>query len=51
MNSARAITCGKAFRIFDFVNMGVERVPPYELKRIAAEVTARTGVRVEAYWV
>jgi len=31
--------------------MGVERVPPYELKRIAAEVTARTGVRVEAYWV
>jgi wyosine [tRNA(Phe)-imidazoG37] synthetase (radical SAM superfamily) len=28
----------------------VERVLPYVLKRIAAEVTERTGLRVEAFW-
>ena len=29
---------------------GVERVPPYILKRIAAEVAERTGLRVGAFW-
>ncbi|MGC9396362.1 MAG: radical SAM protein [Anaerolineae bacterium] len=29
---------------------GVERVPPYVLKCIAAEVAERTGLRVEAFW-
>jgi len=29
---------------------GVERVPPYVLKRIANEVMGRTGLRVEAFW-
>jgi wyosine [tRNA(Phe)-imidazoG37] synthetase (radical SAM superfamily) len=29
---------------------GVERVPPYVLKRIAAEVAEQTGLRVEAFW-
>ena len=29
---------------------GVQRVPPYVLKRIAREVAERTGVRVEAFW-
>jgi wyosine [tRNA(Phe)-imidazoG37] synthetase (radical SAM superfamily) len=30
---------------------GVERVPPYVLKRIAGEVERRAGVRVDAYWM
>jgi wyosine [tRNA(Phe)-imidazoG37] synthetase (radical SAM superfamily) len=30
---------------------GVERVPPYVLRRIAGEVERRAGVRVDAYWV
>jgi len=30
---------------------GVERVPPYVLRRIAGEVERRAGVRVEAYWM
>ncbi len=29
---------------------GVERVPPYILKRIASDVTKRTGINVEAFW-
>ena len=29
---------------------GVERVPPYILKRIATEVAERTGLHVEAFW-
>ncbi len=29
---------------------GVERVPPYMLKRIAAEVAERTGLHIEAFW-
>ncbi|MEJ5311980.1 MAG: radical SAM protein [Anaerolineae bacterium] len=29
---------------------GVERVPPYVLKRIAAEVAERTGLHIEAFW-
>jgi wyosine [tRNA(Phe)-imidazoG37] synthetase (radical SAM superfamily) len=29
---------------------GVKRVPPYILKRIASEVTERTGLQVEAFW-
>ncbi len=29
---------------------GVERTPPYVLKRIAAAVVERTGVKVEAFW-
>lgn len=31
-------------------NAGVERVLPYVLKRIARDVTERTGLRVEAFW-
>ena len=31
-------------------DVGVERVPPYILKRIARKVTERTGVRVGAFW-
>ncbi len=30
---------------------GVERVPPYVLKRIAGEVERRTGLRVSGYWI
>jgi hypothetical protein len=30
---------------------GVARVPPYILKRIAAEVAARTRAKVGVYWV
>ena len=30
---------------------GIERVPPETLARIAGEVEARTGLRVDAYWV
>lgn len=29
---------------------GVERVQPYILKRIASDVTKRTGINVEAFW-
>ena len=29
---------------------GVERVPPYVLKRIAAEIAERTGLQIEAFW-
>jgi len=29
---------------------GVQRVPPYVLKRIAANVIERTGIKVEAFW-
>lgn len=29
---------------------GVQRVPPYILKRIAGEVTEQTGLRVDAFW-
>jgi len=28
----------------------VQRVPPYILKRIASEVTERTGLRIDAFW-
>lgn len=30
---------------------GVERVPPADLQRMAAQVTQRTGVPAQAYWV
>jgi hypothetical protein len=32
-------------------DVGVERVSPDTLRRIAGQVEAQTGLRVEAYWV
>ena len=30
---------------------GIERVPPFESRRIAKDIKERTGLRVDAYWV
>jgi wyosine [tRNA(Phe)-imidazoG37] synthetase (radical SAM superfamily) len=35
---------------FSVPDAGIERVPPYVLKRIATEVAERTGLHIEAFW-